>query len=357
MPQALIPPAVLKVKKKLTNHCVIFIPDGDFYWMTEKSLEPLTSEKLQLLLQKVPEQFKRKHKPGPKKGPSTINEAYVATEALDFDSFVETILGRSDDEDGEDYVDEDEDEEEEEVVDEEEEDPEDEEVEEDEEADTIVNEKDVEEDGDDELPNNLITLIDQLLEHEIEPQKNGHAKKRSLDEQEPPTKRKAVTLKKEGQLTEEEKQRQLWLCRIRLQRSLIQRNQPVKPEDPSNLPPPTDQELTTARLILYRLAAFPVTVPLLRNTKIHKVLKCILREELLEYKDSYRLHEKCKQLLDKWDPVIQELRVEKLRSPLAAPVDDHINGHDLAIKKESKDVPEASENTEPSPVETSVEGW
>ena len=92
---------------------------------------------------------------------------------------------------------------------------------------------------------------------------------------------------------------------------MIQRNQPVTPKDPKDYPAPTVDELLVARIILHRLADFPVNVELLRETKIHKVLKCILKDEDLEYPDSFRLHEKCEELLLKWNPLIESLKQEK----------------------------------------------
>lgn len=282
MPKELIPQTVLKVKKKVTSFCVIFIPDGDFYWMTDKLLEPLTRSKLDTILEKVPEHFKKDTKnKKKKKGLSTINEAFAAADGLDFDTFIKGIFKER----GEAYDDEEE-EVEEEVEDEEEEDEEEEETEE---KPTVA---------------------------EIKKRTNGRAPKQPIKKQ-----------KKDVQLTEEEKQRQVWLCRIKLQRSLIQRNQPV--DDTRELPPPSDQELTTARLILFRLNGFPMSVSLLKSTKIHKVLKCILKDDSLAYNDSFKLHERCDELLSKWDLLIQNVKFEKLGSPA--------NGNGYPKDTENKD--------------------
>lgn len=88
MPDSMIPDQVLKVKKKTTNFCVIFIPDGDYYWMNEKSLELLTEEKLNKKLGKVP-----KGRPKPKVGGKTlhVNDALLASKNLTFDSFMDRL--------------------------------------------------------------------------------------------------------------------------------------------------------------------------------------------------------------------------------------------------------------------------
>lgn len=54
-----------------------------------------------------------------------------------------------------------------------------------------------------------------------------------------------------------------------------------------------------------------MSVELLRETKIHKVLKCILKDEDLAYNDSFKLHEKCNELLEKWNEYIESLKLEK----------------------------------------------
>jgi len=40
-----------------------------------------------------------------------------------------------------------------------------------------------------------------------------------------------------------------------------------------------------------------------------------LRDKDLEYPDSFKLHEKCEELLAKWNPIIEDLKVEKLKEP------------------------------------------
>ncbi|ODV81858.1 Tudor/PWWP/MBT, partial [Suhomyces tanzawaensis NRRL Y-17324] len=344
MPDDLIPAGVLKAKKKLTNFCVIFIPDGDFYWMTEKSLEPLSQAKLEAQLEKVPELFKKNPKKKKNGKPSNVNEAFVATDGLDFDTFISNIFNEDEDEEEE------EDDDEEEEGEEEEEDTSIKEEGEDEEGE----EEDEEEEEEEEENGEPTTEAEESSQskHRIRarktstsstPQRNG--KRVKNEEEEQPIKKTKLQNNKDKKtnkngngtatttttppestgprhkakheskpLTEEEKQHQLWLCRIKLQRSLIQRNQPVTPKDTNGLKPPTADELSVARLILYRLGDFPVSVDLLKKTKIHKVLKCILKDEALAYPDSFKLHERCQELLVKWDGIVQSLKLEKARA-------------------------------------------
>lgn len=324
MPDSMIPDQVLKVKKKTTNFCVIFIPDGDYYWMNEKSLELLTEEKLNKKLGKVP-----KGRPKPKVGGKTlhVNDALLASKNLTFDSFMDR-LNRNGPLDGEAEG---------------EEAPEDENI--DEEADAV--------DEDDEEQGNEADSSDTKPQLENHSRATGSRLRRSGDQDDSnssagqehdstSSKRKAASEngarkvpKKETKASKatpsngngseqkdqkesspkerspEERQHQLWLCRIKLQRSLIQRNQPVTPSDPKQYPPPTTEELQIAALILQRLVDFPISVELLRSTKIHKVLKCILRDEDLAYMDSFKIHDKCKDLLDRWASHIDVLKAEK----------------------------------------------
>ena len=108
MPENMVPDAIMKAKKKTTNYCVIFIPDGDFYWMNDKNLEPLSEEKLDKKLEKIPN-----NKPKKKAGGRTlqVTDALLATKGLDFDEFMERldkdrIQGDEDEEEAEGYEDE-----------------------------------------------------------------------------------------------------------------------------------------------------------------------------------------------------------------------------------------------------------
>lgn len=265
MPKEKIPPLVLKAKKKSAGICVIFIPDGDFYWMSEKNLEGLSREKLKEKVAKIPELAKRNNK---KKGARTnnVNEALLAAENLEFDVFIETVFDEDEDEEDDDEEDED------------------------------------KEDAEEE-------------EDAVEaPTKKRRGRQPNL----PPKRQKTSPESEENtangdkeQLSDEEKQKQLWQCRIKLQRTLIQRNQPTTPKDTSGLKPPSAEELSMARFIMNRLQDFPVTTDLLRQTKIHKVLKCIVKDPDLSYPDLFNLHQRLQELLTKWDPHIHELKKEK----------------------------------------------
>lgn len=351
MPDDLIPKAVLRAKKKATNFCVIFIPDGDFYWMTEKALEPLSEEKLQQQLEKVPAIFRKNPKKKKNGKQSNINEAFAATYNLDFDTFIGNIFNEDDDDD-----------------------------EEEDDDDNVIKQeakptkhrirvrKSTAGEVKDEIDNDELENDDDDDE-DLPPKKKrvvSNGKQPPQKESTPMT--EPVKSKHDAKpLTPEEKQHQLWLCRIKLQRSLIQRNQPTTPKDTSGLLPPTADELLVARLILYRLVEFPVSVDLLKQTKIHKVLKCILKDEALAYPDSFKLHERCTELLGKWDSMIQSLKVEKANGSK----NGHFKSQDelemLAInnsiveKKDDEDDAIGAESESPLekndvPITTSVEG-
>lgn len=346
MPPDMIPPAIMKAKKKTTNTCVIFIPDGDFNWMNEKSLEHLTPAKLDTYLSKVPKD-KLKTKAKKKTGrTNNVAEAYIAAKGLEFDAFMEELAAQNK------GVDNDEDEEEgsdgEEEVDENNEgnnDQEDEREEAGEEDESQILDSDTKastrsrrrgglrstRNGNGNAQSALETdAIEDEKESEEDTESIRSRKRTRGNSSKGPNKRivsnSSVTDETNGSgvgntrdgrsaspkpLSEKDRQHQLWLCRIKLQRSLIQRNQPVTPKDPKQFPPPTVDELLVARLILHRLADFPMSVELLRETKIHKVLKCILKDEDLAYNDSFKLHEKCNELLEKWNEYIESLKLEK----------------------------------------------
>lgn len=362
MPQDMIPSAIMKAKKKTTNTCVIFIPDGDFNWMNEKSLEALSQEKLDAKLSKVP---KDKLKARPKNKPGRTNnvvEALMAANGLDFDEFMDDLAQQNKTSDNED---------------------DDEEEEDDEQEAQIADDDDDEVPGNDSKETNGAEASDDQIEaldddsrdtegqdserkeahddadddadedeEDEETGRSGRRKRRAQRTNGAPPAKKSTPSPRNGEskngkadarkdarssspkpMTDHDRQHQLWLCRIKLQRSLIQRNQSVTPKDPKSFPPPTIDELLVARIILHRLADFPVNVELLRQTKIHKVIKCILRDEDLEYPNSFRLHEKCEELLEKWKNMIEGLKVEKqarMESRLSshAPEDSEISGLD-----------------------------
>ncbi|KAG7194682.1 uncharacterized protein KQ657_004359 [Scheffersomyces spartinae] len=388
MPTKLIPPAVLKAKKKLTEYCVIFIPDGDFYWMNEKSIEVLSPDKLEKRLLKIKPLAETLGNGSRKKGKKgglnsnggsgrtlNVNDALVAAEGLKFEIFMKRLKDRDegiDDEEEDEEDDDEEEEEEEETADF---------GEDEDEADlaqvkTEDNEEDGKElanEGDDELDEDLPmdeeninqkrsrnikdearngessksngrqrgrpsrkrshspSVINQINEDD---ESNRKISKRStrVSRSSSPNTAKGSSSKDMGKLTTngslnngsndkeqlDERQHQLWLCRIKLQRSLIQRNQANTPPNPRDFPPPSADELSVARLILHKLADIPVTTELLKVTKIHKVLKCILKDEDLEYPDSFKLHEKCQELLTKWQEVIEQIRLEKVQAATSA---------------------------------------
>lgn len=381
MPPEMIPGPIMKAKKKTTNLCVIFIPDGDFNWMNEKSLEALTRDKLEAKLSKLPKD-KLRAKPKSKPGrTNNVAEALVAANGLDFDEFMDELAQKNkeassdvddDDDDDADPVEPDQDEP---IEDDDDEDaaqdgsisedmskkalkngggdlaassaPLDDELDG---VDDVEDSRDLENDatsGDDDDKKSDVADEHDAAESEPLPRKrtrggrthadpvskkptpapsNGASKNGKAASAEPAAVRKDARSSSPKPMTEKDRQHQLWLCRIKLQRSLIQRNQSVTPKDPTVFPPPTVDELLVARIILHRLADFPVNVDLLRETKIHKVIRCILKDEDLEFPDSFRLHEKCEELLLKWKDIIEDLKLEKqakLGSRLSSqPLDD-----------------------------------
>lgn len=313
MPQDQIPKSVLSAKKKSSAYCVIFIPDGDFYWMSEKNLELLLKDKLKDKLAKLPANYKITKKSG---RTTNITDALFAAKSLDFDKFMEKVRkekAEAELEDDDDDDDDDDGEDEEEVI--KEEAPKRGRKRKSEEEKLTVK-RTKKEDAPKEVKKVGRPKSDSVttsgtgrngrsarMKEEINPPSDKPT-------QTPPVKKSRDEIQK-FPITEEEKQEHLWLCRIKLQKTLIQRNQSSTPTDTKNLPPPTADELSVARLILYRLVDFPVNVELLKKTKIHKVLKCILKDAELNYEDSFKLHERCQEVLSKWDNMIQEVRRQK----------------------------------------------
>lgn len=326
MPTSMIPSPIMRAKKKTTNTCVIFIPDGDFYWMNEKSLELLSEDKLTAKLSKLPKD-KLKPKPKKKAGRTTnVGDALAAANGLDFDEFMEDLAlqnkgfqGKDEDDDEDD---EDEGEEGDSISEESKMEDKEEVIEPEKEA---LDEEEEEEEGDSRSRKRTRGRTNGAPRKRVVTPTNGeatngHSKAKSDARSSSPK-----------PMSESDRQHQLWLCRIKLQRSLIQRNQPITPKDPTQYPPPTVDDLLVARLILNRLADVPVSVELLRETKIHKVLRCIIKDGDLEYPDSFRLHDKCRELLEKWKSMIEHLKVEKQarfesRMSSQAPEDSEISG-------------------------------
>lgn len=370
MPEDMIPENIVSAKKKTTEYCVIFIPDGDFYWMSEKSLEELTPEELGKRIAKLP---KAKKKGGSSKRTLVVGDALNEARNLDFDDFMKRLNVGEDDDDNEEDAEEDDvddEEDEEQEVEEEDGDQDEDEVDDmvgaDVDSDTPKsasrslrrearpssrrgargrsvpieeNDKDDEDDEDDELPED-VTFSNRRKRARLSTPLETATKRRSANGRNDESKLQKKTESVSKVLTEDERQHQLWLCRIKLQRLLIQRNQSLNPDDPKIFPPPTVDELLIARLILHRLAEFPMTLELLGTTKIHKVLKCILKDPDLEYPDSFKLHDKCNELLDKWLDLVENLRQEKHRRGDSrlnsqAPDDSEISGIE-SVKKEGE---------------------
>ncbi|CAN3373973.1 hypothetical protein DIURU_005766 [Diutina rugosa] len=309
MPHSEVPPSVLRAKKKTSNYCVIFIPDGDYYWMSDKNLTRLSRDKLRERVAKVPTSVRRNFAKRSKNGrTNNVNEALLAAEDVEFDSFIQKKRAEDDEDDEEEG--------------EGEEGEEGEEEEEEEEGDTSVKQE-TDTTGD--------VSVDTTASSDQAPSRRNKRVKDELDDTGDDATAAAAKRSRNGngngttaktnanangtnsppELSDDERQKQLWQCRIKLQRTLIQRNQPTTPKDTQGLKPPSADELSMARFIMNRLQDFPVTLDLLRQTKIHKVLKCIIKDADLEYPDSFKLHERSSALLEKWDPLIQELKKDK----------------------------------------------
>ena len=392
VPDDQIPEDVLKAQpKKGKRYCVIFIPDGDYCWISDKGINNLSDEQLKASLADIPLDIKRKMKnlKGVVRGKSTpIKNAIAAADGLSYDDFLDHLsLAEAQEEVDDEEEEEDQDQEEEEEVEEghnddeldhskQENDDEDEEEEEEEEVQDEEEDEEDEEDEEEEVddyknvakpksrkikvkPKNSKSDDEadfgDISDESIETKKtskngknldrlgsNGNGKKRKIEDvdssgtdlksnkkkiqpgsrlsgknnEDRPTKRERGTLitptTEKPVLSEKEKQNQLWLCRVKLQKTLIQRNQPNTPKDTIGLKPPTADELLTARLILYRLLEFPIDKELLRKTKMHKVLKTIIKDKSLQYSDSFKLHDRCEEVLNKWHGPIEELRNEKV---------------------------------------------
>lgn len=381
VPEEDIPEDVLGAKKRnnKTPYCVIFIPDGDYYWMSDKGLTELTDENLSNALKEIPLDIKKKMKNLKGKIPgkqSSYKQAIAATDGLDYDTFRDFLIELN----GAEEEEEEEGEEEEEPEVEPEEEPEEPEPEPELEPEPepikkqkiIVRSKNNKRDYDDEAEDGD---VEESYEDEdfVQLKKqsrnggrrsrassvstkttsttatNGRRKRRLTDDNSDNTKgiitnsidsnnistpsmkkiksetsdddnqshtssiaaSVASASKNKSTISDKEKNHQLWLCRVKLQKTLIQRNQATTPKDTTGLKPPTADELLTARLILHRLQDFPITVELLRKSKLHKVLRCIIKDPTLKYPESFKLHDRCQEVLDVWKEPIEQLKLEK----------------------------------------------
>lgn len=111
-----------------------------------------------------------------------------------------------------------------------------------------------------------------------------------------------------------------WRFRYLLQKGLIQRKSEV-----------TEEDLQNADKVFKELEEFNQTtgfsVAMLKHTKLHKVLREILKKE--KYGQSpYNFHEKCKALLESWSLFIEELKKEKHHSGSESNNENSsVNGH------------------------------
>lgn len=94
-----------------------------------------------------------------------------------------------------------------------------------------------------------------------------------------------------------------WRFRYQLQKGLIQRKTPVEDKD-------IEAGSDTMALLEQFSKEGKVTVDVLRATKIHKVLREILKKDILS-KKPYNLHDRSRKLLHLWVDLLEELRKDK----------------------------------------------
>lgn len=337
MPKEMIPDGIVGQKRK-SDTCVIFIPEGDYIWLDGKELKPLTEELLAKTISSTKNAGKTKK----------LLTALKLAQGLRFDTFMSYLERREvgykgdlqsflEEEVNDGIFDEEDNEQKEAFL---ENGEANEQLTEVETADDELDEKgersdlDVTNDGSiyttksrpkgrgttrngvkiktGELNGDSIKLeVDKTSDDEITRKRknsdiNGNKRFKTVSpgpiSESNGTGAKMEDSSKGKNLSEDQKLQQLWLCRIKLQKSLIQR---------VNDSSPTIDELLISRLILHKLADFPVDLNLLKTTKIHKVLKCILKDPEFELNESFRLHDKCNELLDKWATLIDTIKREK----------------------------------------------
>ena len=142
---------------------------------------------------------------------------------------------------------------------------------------------------------------------------------------------------------------------MKLQKTLIQRNQATTPKDTTGLKPPTADELLTARLILHRLQDFPITAELLRKSKLHKVLRCIIKDPTLKYPESFKLHDRCQEVLDVWKEPIEQLKLENnWNMKIINLILHHSHGHGHGLDAANRKAIHNQDDSEVSGLEQSI---
>lgn len=124
--------------------------------------------------------------------------------------------------------------------------------------------------------------------------------------------------------------------RYRLQKGLIQRDDT-----------PTDDELKACSDVLKELETFSphITLELLKYSKLHKVLRAILKIPSLK-ESTYKFHERAENLLIEWENMILSIKNEKKDTPVT-PNTSVLNS--AGVKQEGEESSEAR-SQEPSEV-------
>ncbi|ODV97194.1 hypothetical protein PACTADRAFT_48944 [Pachysolen tannophilus NRRL Y-2460] len=141
--------------------------------------------------------------------------------------------------------------------------------------------------------------------------------------------------------TDDEKQKNFWFIRTRLQKGLIS----------SKIPPAYDDYQYNSKILnkLEELSSI-VDLKVLKGTKLHKVLKAILKIPDLERKDDFKFHERAGKILNEWEPLLHQIRSEKTIA-VSTTIEDGeklatdtktINGNGSDVKRENQEITEAA---------------
>ncbi|ANZ76653.1 BA75_03451T0 [Komagataella pastoris] len=134
----------------------------------------------------------------------------------------------------------------------------------------------------------------------------------------------------ESEYTYDKKHNAMRFFRANLQKSLLSRSEP-----------PSDEDLKRSNNTLEKLEKFnevtDVSVDLLRSSKLHKVLKAILKVPELERPDDFRFHIRSQAILNSWGPYLEELKQERITQSAAPPKsEDESKGTDIELNEERK---------------------
>ncbi|KAI0462588.1 hypothetical protein LJB42_004082 [Komagataella kurtzmanii] len=134
----------------------------------------------------------------------------------------------------------------------------------------------------------------------------------------------------ESEYTYEKKHNAMRFFRANLQKSLLSRSEP-----------PAYEDLKRSNNTLEKLEKFnevtDVSVDLLRSSKLHKVLKAILKVPELERPDDFKFHTRSQAVLNSWGPYLEELKQERItQSTVPSKSEDESKGTDIEPNGEGK---------------------